>query len=81
MDTPGFSSLELPQMEKEELEQYYPEFDRYRGSCYFKRCVHIHEPGCSVRDALEEGDINKKRYESYQSLYETLEGRRRYYKL
>ncbi|MCR5778634.1 MAG: ribosome small subunit-dependent GTPase A [Lachnospiraceae bacterium] len=78
MDTPGFSSLELPEMEKEDLEQYYPEFDRYRGNCYFKRCVHIHEPGCSVRDALEEGDINIKRYESYKSLYETLDGRRRY---
>ena len=78
MDTPGFSSLELPKMEKEDLEQYYPEFAEYRSGCYFARCVHVHEPGCAVRDALESGFINKKRYESYQSLYETLEGRRRY---
>ncbi len=78
MDTPGFSTLLLPEMEKEDLAVYYPEFDNDRDSCYFSRCVHIHEPGCRVRESVEAGKINKVRYESYLSLYEELAGRRRY---
>ncbi|MCR4745558.1 MAG: ribosome small subunit-dependent GTPase A [Lachnospiraceae bacterium] len=78
MDTPGFSTLVLPEMEKEDLALYYPEFDDLRDSCYFSRCVHIHEPGCKVRESVESGKINKVRYESYLSLYEELAGRRRY---
>ena len=78
MDTPGFSTLTLPDMEKEDLALYYPEFDELRDNCYFARCVHIHEPDCKVRDAVESGKINKVRYESYISLYEELAERRRY---
>ena len=78
MDTPGFSTLTLPDMEKEDLSAYYPEFAESRDNCYFARCVHIHEPGCRVLEAVRDGKINKVRYESYVSLYEELAGRRRY---
>ena len=55
MDTPGFSSLYLEGLEKEELKDFYPEFAEYEQSCRFQGCVHIHEPECGVKCALSEG--------------------------
>ena len=78
MDTPGFSSLAVFDMEKEELEQFYPEFDEYRQSCRFHGCSHTHEPGCSVKEAIDEGRISKERYENYQLIYEELKNRKKY---
>ena len=78
MDTPGFSSLAVFDMEKEELEQFYPEFDEYRESCRFNGCSHTHEPGCSVKEAIEEGRISKERYENYQLIYEELKNKKKY---
>lgn len=78
MDTPGFSSLALFSMEKEELRHFYPEFITYEGTCRFQGCVHIHEPGCAVRQALADGKINAGRYENYCLLYEELRGQKRY---
>ena len=78
MDTPGFSSLAVFDMEKEELEQFYPEFDKYRESCRFHGCSHIHEPGCSVKETIEEGKISRERYENYQLIYEELKNRKKY---
>ena len=78
MDTPGFSSLAVFDMEKEELEQFYPEFDEYRDSCRFHGCSHTHEPGCSVKQAIEEGKISKERYENYQLIYEELKNKKKY---
>ena len=72
MDTPGFSSLYLPQMEKEELQQYYTEFESYEPYCKFQGCSHISEPSCGVKEALEEGKISRLRYENYVQLYEEL---------
>lgn len=78
MDTPGFSSLFLPEMEKEQLQQYYAEFADYASRCRFQGCSHISEPDCKVRQALEEGTIHPVRYENYKQLYEELKGRRKY---
>jgi ribosome biogenesis GTPase len=72
MDTPGFSSLNLFDVEKEELKSYYQEFTPYEGECKFHTCVHIHEPVCGVRNALKEGKINKVRYDNYVTLYDEL---------
>ena len=72
-DTPGFSSLELMGMEKEELRYYFPEFTPYEGSCRFQGCVHGQEPGCAVKEAVEQGKINRERYESYRLLYGELQ--------
>ena len=78
MDTPGFSFLYLEDMEKEELKEYFAEFLSYEGKCRFQGCVHIHEPGCAVKEALEDGQISRLRYENYMALYEELEEKRRY---
>ncbi|MDE5823218.1 MAG: ribosome small subunit-dependent GTPase A [Lachnospiraceae bacterium] len=72
MDTPGFSSLSLFDMEKEELQGYYPEFEPYEVDCRFMPCAHIHEPVCGVRTALEEGCISRVRYDNYVAFYEEL---------
>lgn len=72
MDTPGFSSLSLFEMEKEELKQYYPEFEPYEAGCKFMTCAHIHEPVCGVQKALGEGRISKVRYDNYVAFYEEL---------
>lgn len=78
MDTPGFSSLFLPEMEKEELKQYYTEFARFEPSCRFHGCSHISEPDCGVKQALNEGRIHPVRYGNYVQLYEELKSRRKY---
>ena len=78
MDTPGFSSLYVNDFEKEELKYYFPEFAEYEGSCRFHGCDHVHEPGCLVKQAVEEGKIHHIRYEDYTEMYEELKSRRRY---
>ena len=78
MDTPGFSSLYLTDMEEQELKDYFPEFRKYEDQCRFLGCRHIHEPGCGVKEALSEGRISSLRYEDYVSLYEELKEKRRY---
>ena len=72
-DTPGFSTFDAVRMEKltkENLQQYFPEIDRFFAQCRFTDCKHIKEPGCVVREAVEQGEIAKSRYESYCMLYE-----------
>lgn len=72
-DTPGFSSFDVEQMEvllKENLQYAFPDFAPYLGKCQFHDCSHRSEPGCAVRPAVEAGDIEKTRYESYLRLYE-----------
>ncbi len=72
-DTPGFSTFDAVRMEKltkENLQQYFPEIDRFFAQCRFSDCKHIKEPGCVVREAVERGEIAKSRYESYCMLYE-----------
>lgn len=69
MDTPGFSSLYLPQMDKEELQQYYNEFAAYEPYCRFQGCSHISEPDCGVKQALLEGKVSGLRYDNYVQLY------------
>lgn len=78
LDTPGFTSLQLEGMEADELQYYFPEFKPYLGSCKFRGCTHTHEPGCSVRAALELGDIIRERYEAYETYYKQLKDMRRW---
>ncbi len=77
MDTPGFTSLSIDEMEKEELKEYYPEFAEYEPFCKFGGCVHISEPVCGVKDALEEGKISQIRYQNYKLIYEELKAKKR----
>ena len=72
-DTPGFSSFDTDQMDvilKENLQYAFPDFGRYIGDCQFRDCSHRKEPGCAVCAALEAGEIEKTRYDSYLRLYE-----------
>ena len=77
-DTPGFTSFYVEEIEKEELRFYFREFSKYEGTCRFQGCTHTHEPGCMVKNALEEGKISKERYENYIELYGELKEKRRY---
>ncbi len=78
LDTPGFSSLGLFDMEKEDLAGFYPEFNRYEKYCRFGGCSHINEPICGVKEALAAGKISMVRYENYKLLYEELKNRKKY---
>ena len=78
MDTPGFSSLYTNEFEKEELKYYFTEFSEYEGQCRFLGCDHIHEPGCAVKQAFDEGKIHPVRYTNYLEMYNELKEKRRY---
>lgn len=73
LDTPGFSSLDLFQLSKEQLSGYYPEFAECERNCRFGDCVHLEEPDCGVKRAVETGEVSRMRYENYRLLYRELE--------
>ncbi|MCI9060729.1 MULTISPECIES: ribosome small subunit-dependent GTPase A [Romboutsia] len=78
-DTPGFSSLILDDIDESELKEYFIEFDKYDECRFGSRCIHENEPSCAVKEAVENREISKKRYESYiQLLNEIKAGKRRY---
>ena len=78
MDTPGFTSLSISDIEKEELGLYYPEFRRFEPDCRFRGCAHMDEPDCGVKEAVERGEISRVRYENYQMLYREVKDVRKY---
>ena len=67
-DTPGLKSLALWDIEPEEVDGYFPEIRDLVAACQFSDCTHIHEPGCAVRRAVEDGRIHPARYDSYARL-------------
>lgn len=78
MDTPGFTSLYLSEFDHENLRFYFNEFAQYEGKCRFNGCVHVSEPGCAVKNAVEAGEISPVRYENYTEIYNELKNVRRY---
>lgn len=72
-DTPGFSALELPEIEAYRLRELYPEFQRFR--CRFNDCMHRAEPDCAVREAALQGEVDRGRYARYLEFLEQIEGR------
>lgn len=80
LDTPGFSSLGLFHLEKEQLAAYYPEFSAYETGCRYSGCSHTAEPVCGVREALAQGRISRLRYENYCLLYEELKAKKAVYR-
>lgn len=76
VDTPGFSTLEIKDlMNKESLKYCFPEFTQYNDMCKYRGCLHNKEPKCALKKAVEEGKINKYRYEFYlKTLEEIIEG-------
>ncbi len=79
IDTCGFSLLEID-MKPSELKLYYPEFTRFNDDCKFSSCVHINEPYCAVKRAVDNGEIDKNRYGRYIELYNEIKtlGSKRY---
>ncbi|OBW58576.1 ribosome small subunit-dependent GTPase A [Solibacillus silvestris] len=78
-DTPGFSSFDFEMIEKEELTSCLPEFERISENCKFRGCLHIKEPKCAVKHAVETGEIRSYRYEHYeQILQEIIDRKPRY---
>ncbi|MGI5977436.1 MAG: ribosome small subunit-dependent GTPase A [Candidatus Limivicinus sp.] len=72
-DTPGFASFDIEMMDtiqKEDVQYNFIEFEPYLGKCRFNNCMHLKEPGCAVRAAVESGGISQSRYKSYVKLYE-----------
>ena len=75
VDTPGFSTLEIKDlMDKNSLKYCFPEFTEYNDNCKYRGCLHYKEPKCALKDAVEEGKVNKYRYDFYiKSLEEIME--------
>lgn len=78
MDTPGFSSLYIDEIETDELKDYFQEFREYEDYCRFGGCSHKNEPGCAVKQALAEKKISNIRYDNYIVLYNELKDKKRY---
>lgn len=77
VDTPGFSTLDVTFIDKDDLRYCFPDFEEYNNECKYRGCLHHKEPGCAVKGAVEEGKINKYRYEFYiRTLEEILKGRK-----
>ena len=76
IDTPGIKELGLVETAKEEIAHYFPEMRSRLNQCRFNNCLHINEPGCSVKDAVEAGDIAGSRYNSYLSMVSGDDNRR-----
>ena len=69
-DTPGFTSLDLPEMQPSDVKGLFPEFRMHAPYCRYSDCVHINEPECAVKEALEEGAVSRSRYDSYLMMIE-----------
>lgn len=72
-DTPGFTNINIENIESDSLRYYFPEFKEYEDRCKFSTCSHTHEPGCAVKNALENGLIDQQRYDSYKEIYKELQ--------
>lgn len=76
IDTPGFSSIELPEIKNvQELIELFPEF-KVEESCKFNNCLHLNEPNCAIKNSVEQGVISQTRYEFYKRIYEKLKNER-----
>lgn len=76
VDTPGFTTLDVTFIDRDSLKYCFPEFNEYNNLCKFNGCNHYKEPKCAVKEAVEEGKINKLRYEFYIKTLEEIINRR-----
>ncbi|MBK9729774.1 MAG: ribosome small subunit-dependent GTPase A [Chitinophagaceae bacterium] len=79
IDTPGIKEFGILDFEPSEVAQYFPEMEKVRHDCRFNNCMHINEPGCAVKAAVEEGVIPVSRYENYLSIMHELKTDERIY--
>ena len=72
IDTPGIREFGLVDIPKQELSHYFPEMRKLINECQFNNCMHINEPGCAVKKAIEDGSIAVERYVSYLNILDTI---------
>lgn len=72
VDTPGFSAMELTELDIQALPGYFPEFRPHLDACRFAPCSHTHEPDCAVKAAVAAGAITQERYDAYVNIYEEI---------
>lgn len=77
VDTPGFSAVALASAAPEEIQNLFPEFASYSGSCRFSPCAHMAEPDCRIKEAVKDGHIFRPRYESYCQLFQEAKERKK----
>lgn len=75
IDTPGIRELGIVDIEKGELSHFFPEMRQRMNQCRFNNCRHINEPGCVILEAVEAGEIESSRYDSYLSIYNNQDSR------
>jgi len=73
IDTPGMREFGLIGVSKQELSHYFPEMRDRLGNCQFNNCLHINEPGCAIKEAVVNGEINEDRYVSYVNILDSIE--------
>ena len=79
VDTPGFSMLESFDIEIPQIGAHFLDIDKFRRGCKFSSCIHLNEPECAVKTAVEDGQIDERRYERYLKIVkEFKEGRKKY---
>ena len=76
IDTPGLREFALMDFEREELSHYFPEMKELINECRFNNCMHIEEPGCAVKNAVEKGKISTERYISYLTILDSIENKK-----
>ena len=76
IDTPGMKEFGLVDIEKQELSHYFPEMRERLQHCQFNNCLHVNEPGCAIKEAVANGEINEDRYVSYITILDSIEGRK-----
>lgn len=75
-DTPGFSSFDFDEIDKEQLSYCFPEFRKVSDRCKFRECLHISEPKCAVQEGIENGEIKEYRYKHYVKFLEEITDRK-----
>ena len=78
MDTPGYTLLNIDLLDVNGLDFLFKDFRPYLGKCYFNNCQHISEPKCAIRKAIEDGFVQKRRYESYSQIFQKLKYSKKY---
>jgi ribosome biogenesis GTPase len=73
IDTPGMREFGLVNLEKQELSHYFPEMRDKISACQFNNCLHVNEPGCAIKEAVVNGEIDEDRYVSYVGILDSLE--------
>ena len=73
IDTPGVKEFGLIDIEKEELAHYFPEMRERMNDCKFNNCLHINEPGCAIKQAVNDGEVSIERYANYMTILDTIE--------